>query len=283
MVSGLLYGVTIACVDVASNHIPPVTLTALRLLTASVAWAMILYFLRPDYHLEPVRIADIFIMAMLNLGLPFFLLATSLKYISGSLAALIFNTGPVFTVVAAHYLLSDERLSKMKIIATAIVTVGATMLIASNSSGLEGGDRGWIGQLLILGASFAGAMGVIYIRVRFRGENYFALSAGQVFASMSIFVPAALISNGGMPDLASYPWQSWVAVAVSALASPVIGFWLMFYMVDKYSASLGGFSGIATPLFSTIIGILLLGDVITLPIAASAILLLLGVWTLQYF
>jgi drug/metabolite transporter (DMT)-like permease len=54
-------------------------------------------------------------------------------------------------------------------------------------------------------------------------------------------------------------------------------------MINKYSASLAGFSGIATPLFSVVIGILLLGEVITLPIAFGALLLLAGVWSLNYF
>ena len=44
-----------------------------------------------------------------------------------------------------------------------------------------------------------------------------------------------------------------------------------------------GFAGVATPLFSVLIGILLLGEVITVPIAFGTVLLLVGVWSLNYF
>jgi drug/metabolite transporter (DMT)-like permease len=69
----------------------------------------------------------------------------------------------------------------------------------------------------------------------------------------------------------------------ATVSAPVLGFWLLFYMINKYSASLAGFSGIATPLFSVVIGILLLGEVITLPIALGALLLLAGICSLNYF
>ena len=42
----------------------------------------------------------------------------------------------------------------------------------------------------------------------------------------------------------------------------------------------GWFAGIATPLFSAAIGMLFLGDVLTVPIALGALLLLVGLWVL---
>ena len=68
---------------------------------------------------------------------------------------------------------------------------------------------------------------------------------------------------------------------VSAVTSPVLGYWLLFYMVKKYSATLGGFAGIATPLFSAIIGILFLGEILTPIIIISALLVLAGIWALN--
>jgi O-acetylserine/cysteine efflux transporter len=115
-----------------------------------------------------------------------------------------------------------------------------------------------------------------------RFESPFVLAAGQVFACMIIFVTLALLVEG-VPAFTSYPWQGWLAMLSATVSAPVIGFWLLFYMINKYSASLAGFSGIATPLFSIIIGILLLGEIITMPIALGTLLLLVGVWSLNYF
>ncbi len=283
LVSSILIGITVACVDVAANDIPPATLTALRLSTASIAFCAILLFQRPNYQWHPRSASDIFIIGVLNVGLPFLLLATAVAYISSALAAVLLSTSPVLTIVLAHCLLPDEKLNRVKVVGTITAVAGATILIVSNASGLEvGHDRGWIGQSLIIVGSFSAAVGVIYTRIRLREEDATILAAGQVFASLVMLVPLALLTEG-TPDLASYPWQSWAAMFVSALSSPVAASWLLFYIIHKYSASLAGFSSIAAPLISVIIGVVFLGEVITWPITIGALSLLAGVWSLNRF
>jgi drug/metabolite transporter (DMT)-like permease len=283
LLSGLIYAVAIASVDVASNYIPPVTLTALRLITASIIFAVLMLLFRPPLRWGPRRMADVALIGILNVGLPFLCLAIAVKYISSSLAAVLFNVQPVLTIVLAHSLLADEKLSLVKLVGTSAAVAGASILIISNESGLVIGDnQGWIGQLFVILASLTGALGVIYTRRRVRHESPFALAAGQVFACMVIFATLAPIVEG-VPTFTSYPWQGWLAMISASVSAPVLGFWLLFYLINKYSASLAGFAGIATPLFSIVIGILLLGEIITMPIALGTLLLLAGVWSLNYF
>jgi len=283
LVSGLLYSVAMASVDIAADHFPPVTLTALRLTTASVIFGGILYFLRPKYQWKLRSAGDIVIVGILNVGLPFLCLALAVKYISSSLAAVLFNVQPVFTILMAHLLLADEKLTRAKTVATVVAIIGATLLLLRGETGLVAThQQGWIGQLIIMLAGLSGACGVIFARIRLRHENTAVLAAGQVFACTLIFVTLALVVEG-VPALTSYAWPGWAAMISATVSAPVLGFWLLFYMINKYSASLAGFSGIATPLFSVVIGILLLGEVITLPIALGALLLLAGVCSLNYF
>ena len=283
LLSSLLIGITVACVDVAADHIPSATLTALRLTAASVAFCAILYFRRPKYRWHLRGTTDIAIIGVLNIGLPFLSLAMAVAFISSSLAVVLFNISPVITILVAHCLLPDEKLNRVKVASTIAAVAGATILLVSNASGLEvGHNQGWIGQSLIILGSLSAAIGVIYTRIRLREVSTSVLAAGQVFASLAIFLPLALIAEG-LPVFTSYPWQSWVAMIVSALSSPVAASWLLFYIIKKYSASLAGFTAIAAPLFSVIIGILFLGEVITFPIAAGAVLMLAGVWSLEYF
>ena len=86
LLSSLLTGITVACVDVAADHIPSATLTALRLSAASVAFCAILFFQRPEYRWHLRGTTDIAIIGVLNIGLPFLSLAMAVAYISSSLA-----------------------------------------------------------------------------------------------------------------------------------------------------------------------------------------------------
>jgi drug/metabolite transporter (DMT)-like permease len=281
LLSGLLYSITIACVEMASRSVPPLTLTALRLVLASLVFAVVLVVLRPSFDWRPRRLLDIGVIGLLNVGLPFVMLAVALHYISSSLAAVLFNITVPMTLVLAHFLLPDEKLTLGKAAGCAAALAGAVVLIGSNSSGLAAARAsGWIGQALIIVAALAGAAAVIYTRRRAREEQTAMLAAGQVFVSLPL-VLLLMLAVEGRPTLAAYPPQALLAAAGAAIVGPVIAFWLLFYLINRYSASLGGYSGIATPLFSAIIGVLLLGEIISLPMAAGSALLLAGVWSLN--
>jgi drug/metabolite transporter (DMT)-like permease len=281
LLSGLLYGITLACLGLASRSVPPLTLTGLRLTLASIVFAALLLIARPRFDWRPRRLLDIGAIGLLNVGLPFVMLAVALHHISSSLAAVLFNLSVPMTLVLAHFLLPDERLTWGKAVGCVAALAGAGVLIASNTSGLSTVRAGgWIGQVLIVAASLAGAAAVIYTRRRVRDEPTLVLAAGQVFVNLPLVLLLMLVVEG-KPSLASYSPQALAAVAVAAIVGPVIAFWLLFYLINHYSASLGGYAGIATPFFSAIIGVLLLGEVITLQMAAGSALLLAGVWSLN--
>lgn len=280
---GFLASLTIASIDTGTSYIPPVTFTALRLALASLMYGIILYFLKPEYQWCKRGVADMFMVSLLNVGLPFLSLATALKYISGSLSAALLNTTPIFTMVIAHYLLADERLNLVKIVGAAVAITGATILLLNNATGLTvPQQQGWLGQSLIIFASFTSALGVIYTRLRMREVNIFALTGGQIFAGLIFVVPVALMLEG-LPNLAGFAWQGWAGALGAALCGPVLIYWLVFYMIKKYSASFGSFAGITTPFFSVLIGMLFMGEVLTLPMLLGMLCLSLGVWSLNYF
>jgi drug/metabolite transporter (DMT)-like permease len=283
LLTSLLFAVTIASVDVAANFTPPFTLTALRLVTALAVFSVIFFFLRPRMAVNRRTALDILFIGLLNVGLPFLSLALAVKFISSSLASVLFNIQPVFTVIIAHWLLMDEKLNLPKIIGMLSAVAGATLLMLLQETGLSAGSsQAWIGHLLVMFSSLCAAMGVVAAKIRLRGIDAPVLAASQVLASLLVIGPLALAIEG-MPALSSYAIQGWVATILSAVCGPVAGFSLMFYMMNRYSASLAGFSGIATPLFSILIGILFLGEIINGPILFGAALLLVGVWFLHYF
>jgi O-acetylserine/cysteine efflux transporter len=281
LVSGLLFSIAIACVGVASRAIAPMPLTILRLAVASLIFCVILFFARPPVRWQPRMVFDLFVIGMGNIGLSFILLPISLRYISSSLASVLFNVAPAITIVLAHFLLPDEKLRPGKIVGTALAISGTVIMVASNASGLQvANDQGWIGQILIILASAAAALALVYTRIRVPQVNTTVLAAGQVFACLAVYLLLGLATDN-LPKLETYPTQALAAAIVSAITAPVLGFWLLFYIIKKYSATLGGFTGIATPLFSAIIGILFLGEVLTPTMAISALLMLAGIWVVN--
>ena len=283
MASGLLCAITVASLRVASNYIPPLTLTTFRLMIACAVLCLILFFVKPKHHWSLRGIFDITVVSMLTVAIPFFFMASALHHISSSLATILSNLMAPFTVILAHFFVKNERLNGAKIFAAVVSVSGASILLLSNSSGLtSGGEQAWIGQLLIAGGSLSGALGVIHARNAFHQVNAFVLATAQVIVSTLVFVPVFLLT-GNMVDILAYPAQAWIAVILAALGGPVAALSLLFYIINRYGASVGGFSGITTPLFSVLIGVLFLCEGITPHIAVGAVLLVIGGWTLNRF
>jgi drug/metabolite transporter (DMT)-like permease len=281
LLSGLLYAISIACIELASRSIPPLTLTTLRLALASLVFVALLAIARPRFDWRPRRLLDIGVIGFLNVGVPFVMLAVALHYISGSLAAVLFNISVPMALVLAHFLLADEKLTLGKLAGCTAALSGAVILIGSNANGLASGRAdGWIGQALIIAASLAGAVAVVYTRRRVRDEQNLILASGQVFVNLPL-VFLLMLAFDGRPVLADYPPQALGALVAAAIVGPVIALWLLFYVINRYSASLGAYAGIATPFFSAIIGVLFLGEVLSPPMAAGSVLLLAGVWSLK--
>ncbi len=281
LVSGFLYSLSIASVSIASRALSPLTVSVLRLAVASIVLGVILAIVRPPFRWQSRLVAEIFLVGLGNVGLPFVLLALSLRYISSSLAAILFNIGPPLTMLMAHFTLHDERLTRGKVLGMVLAVTGAVLLMGSNASGrTAANDQAWIGQLCIIVASILGAAALVYTRRYLRNEHTLVLSAGQVFTSLAILAPALLIV-GGFPKPADMSGETWAAVFAAGVFGPVIAFWLLFYMVNRYSASLGGLASIATPLFSVAIGIVFRGEIVTLPIAIGTLLLIAGLWAVN--
>ena len=113
-------------------------------LGASALWCVFLVSV-PAKKRQGLPWKDFMIMGLLNNAIPFSLLVWGQTQISSSLASIINATTPFFTVVIAHCLLADERMSKAKIAGTSAGFFGIVILMGPGV--LAGADVGLAGQL----------------------------------------------------------------------------------------------------------------------------------------
>ncbi|MFN2225716.1 MAG: DMT family transporter, partial [Anaerolineae bacterium] len=114
LILGALWGSSYLFIKVAVAEVPAVTLVAARLvLGAVVLWGLLL--VTRQRAPRGWRLwADYTMMGLLNGALPYSLIFWGEQYIDSSLAALLQATMPIFTVLMAHLLARDERLTWLK-------------------------------------------------------------------------------------------------------------------------------------------------------------------------
>ena len=254
----VLWGGSFFFVGVAVNELPPLTIITLRV---AIAALVLLLFMRLTGKTLTIN-SDILLafagMGFLNNVVPFFLIVWAQGHIESGLASIFNATMPLFTVVVAHFLTVDEKLTPARV---AGVVLGITGVVAMTGSDLlSSNDNNTIAQIAILGAAFSYALASIYGR-RFKamGVSPIATATGQVSASTLMLIPvAALVEqpwNLPMPSLAT--WSAVIALAVLATA---VAYVLYFRILASSGATNLSLVTFLIPVSAIILGALFLNE-----------------------
>lgn len=200
----MLWGGSFLFNAIAVRALPTLTIVALRVgIAALVLWLWLLA--RGDRLPNDWRIWRAFIgMGLLNNVVPFSLIVWGQGRIPGGLASILNATTPLFTVLIAHGLTADEKLTAPKLLGVAIGLTGAAVVVGPDALASLGLSA-WA-QLACIGAAISYALASIYGR-RFRawGVAPTVTATGQVIASTLILLPIALVIErpwaAGVPSL----------------------------------------------------------------------------------
>lgn len=131
-------------------------------------------------------------MGLLNNAVPFSLIVWGQQHIASGAASILNASTPLFTIILAHLLTSDERLTGGKLAGVLIGFSGVSVMIGTGA--LHDFDRHAAAQFLCLAGALSYAFAGIYGR-RFRamGISPTSMAAGQVVASSLIMLPPMLV------------------------------------------------------------------------------------------
>ena len=190
VILSILWGGSFFFVGVAVKEIPPLTIVLCRVALASIILLAIVYLKGDKMPSSPGLWGAFIIMGALNNLTPFSLIVWGQTHIESGLASILNATTPIFSVVLAHFLTREERLTTNRITGVTIGWIGVAMLIGIES--LRGFGIEVMGQLAVVGATFSYACAAIYGR-RFKGINPLIVATGMLCGSTIMMTPLALV------------------------------------------------------------------------------------------
>jgi drug/metabolite transporter (DMT)-like permease len=188
----VLWGGSFFFTGVALRALPPLTLVVLRVGLAALILAVVLRAIRLPMPRGSRVWAAFFGMGLLNNVVPFSLIVWGQTQIASGLAAILNATTPLATVLVAHFLITDEKMTRNRVAGVLIGLLGVALMIGPDT--LRGLGTEVLAQLAVLGASvsyaFAGVFGRRFGRM---GIDPMATATGQVTASTLLLLPVALL------------------------------------------------------------------------------------------
>ena len=195
------------------------------------------------------------VMGVINNVIPFSLIAWGQVSIDSGLASILNATTPLFIVVFAHFVTTDERMTPARLAGVVLGFSGVAVLIGPALL-LQIGD-GVLGQVAILGAAVAYACAGLYGR-RLRGLSPLVAATGMVTCSAVVMAPIALLIEA--------PWQAQPGLAAmgAVLGLGVLGatlaYWIYFRILRTAGSTNLMLVTFLIPVSAVLLGALILGE-----------------------
>jgi drug/metabolite transporter (DMT)-like permease len=268
----VLWGGSFFFAAYAVREVPPLTLVFARVSLAAIALIGFAYLtgLRLPSDLKSWR--SYFIMGVLNNCIPFSLVFWGQIYIASGLAAIFNATMPLFTVLLAHFLINDEKLTFVRLFGVASGVAGVTIMIGPDLLATIGDYA--IAQLAILAAALSYGFASIFGR-RFSSQPPVITAAGQLSASTIILAPIVIylepLSSQSLPSVSVS-----AAVVALALLSTALAYVFYFRILKLAGATNVSLVTFLIPVSAIALGVVVLDEQIKFIHVAGMMFIALG-------
>ena len=252
----LLWGGSFLFNGIAVRSVPVLTVVVGRVALAALFLWAVMAALRIAMPRDPAVWRAFLGMGILNNVIPFCLIVWAQGHIPSGLAAILNGTTPLFTVLVAHALTNDEKLTPARLVGVLTGFVGVVVTVGAVSGRFDGG----IAPLASLGAALSyGFAGVYGRRFRRLGVAPLATATGQVTLSAALLLPAMLIFD--RPWTQPMPgWEPLLALAGLAVLSTGIAYIVFFRLLASAGATNLSLVTLLIPVSALLLGALVLGE-----------------------
>ena len=273
LILGTLWGSSYLFIKVAVAEVPAMTLVAGRLLLSAIILWILLRIMGQSMPRKRSLWGAYAVMGVLNGTLPYTLITWGEQYIPSNLAALLQGTMPLFTVILAHFLARDERLTRTRGLGVLIGFAGVGVLILPELR--RGLQSSLLGQLAIVVSSVSYAGAAIFARSQLRGQPPLASTTGQLTMGALLTLPLSLLVDRPFNLSPSLPaLASWLGLSI---LGTVVAYVIYYSLIERTSATFVSTVTYIIPINGLILGALVLGEPLTLTLLVSSALILFGV------
>lgn len=217
----LLWGGSFFFNGIMVRELPPSVIVAGRVALAALILNGVLALRGQHLPLSRPTIMAFLGMGLLNNVIPFTLIVWGQGHIASGVAAILNATTPLFSVILAHLMTTDEKMTGRRVIGVLAGIAGVAIMMGPAI--LNGLGASLLGELAVLGAALSyGFANVFGRRFRNLGIQPLVSATGQVTASTVILLPIVLVTEAPwtipMPSLATIGSLIAIAALSTALA-----------------------------------------------------------------
>ena len=259
-------------IKIATYSFGPVTIAFLRVFFGSIPVLLLCYLknikieaFSKDWHWFAM-------IGLINLVVPFFLIAYGVKSVQSNLAAILMSTTPLSSTILAHFYTKNEKFNLVKTIGILIGFSGIIFLFSDN---ILIDQNNFISALLILLGSTCYVIGGVLTLKISNKKNENVTGSILIWATIILFPFVVFLEQ---------PWQS--TPRIDSLASVIylgivptgVAWLLRFRILTQNGLIFQSQVSYLIPIFGVILGFIFLDELITTKVLISLIAVCIGIY-----
>lgn len=256
-------------IKIAVQEVGPITLVAFRVLFGLLFGVAVISIQRVQWPRNFKEWLPFLVLGITNIAIPFFLISWGEQSIDSAVAAILDATVPLFTIVFAHFLLRDDKMTLPKVVGLLIGFAGVVVLLSKDISTSSGP---LLGQAAVVLASLFYAGSAIYVRKTTEDTPGILRSAGPlVSATIVMWLWTFLFER---PVMIPHLGITWVALLFLGIVGSGFAFVLSYYLIHEIGPTRTTMVTYLFPLGGVILGVNILHEQLTWQLITGAILII---------
>ena len=259
-------------IKIATFSYGPITIAFLRILFGAIP--VVILCIIKNIKIEAFS-KDWFWYAsigIVNLVIPFFLIAYGVQKVQSNLAAILMSSTPISATILAHFFVDKEKINFFKIIGIILGFLGILYLFSDNL--LITNSNFFSALMILLGSTFYVIGGILTLKISHKkNEN---VTASILIWGTLIICPISLFFE--QPWTLSPRLDSTLSLIYLGVFPTGIAWLLRFVILKKNGLVFQSQVAYLIPIFGVILGFLFVDEIITSKVLIALVAVILGIY-----
>jgi len=262
-------------IKIATYSYGPLTIAFLRIFFGAIPVILLCYFKKikieafsKDWHWFAA-------IGIINLVIPFFLIAYGVQKVQSNLAAILMASTPLTAAGLAHFFTKNEKINLIKSIGVLVGFSGIIFLFSDNI--LIDDNNIFSAFLILFGSCFYVIGGLLTLKIsNKKNEN---VTASILIWGTLVLMPISLFFE--QPWTLNPRLDSTLSLIYLGIFSTGIAWLLRFYILKHNGLVFQAQVAYLIPIFGVILGYLILNEAITSKVLISLIAVIIGIYIVK--
>jgi drug/metabolite transporter (DMT)-like permease len=268
---GAIWSSSFMWIKIALQEVGPITLVAFRASFGLLFGIVVILIQRVRLPRDLKTWSVLLLLGLTNVAIPFFLISWGEQSIDSGVASILDATVPLFTIVIAHFLLKDDKMTMPKVLGLLVGFAGVVVLMSAD---ITASKNSLAGQAAVVLASAFYAISSILVRKQTEDVPGILRSAIPLVSASAVMWVATLTVES--PVQVPVMGLTWTALLFMGVFGSGLAFVMAYYLIHEIGPTRTTMVTYLFPLGGVVLGIAVLHEPLTWQLIAGAALIIMS-------